>query len=146
MITFPDPGVLQYTGIHEAITAAGYSLTQQNGVWVASGPGTDAEDEAAVQAIINAYDVRVDMRAAKILAFKTEGLARITAIFPAINDLDELEYQSELWASIKATAKQTTAKMQSAIDIYAAARTAITAVKNATTKAAITAVTVTWPA
>jgi hypothetical protein len=36
--------------------------------------------------------------------------------------------------------------MQSVIDIYAAARTAIIAANNATTKAAILAVTVNWPA
>ena len=146
MLIFPDPDVLQYTGIHDAISAVGYSLSEINGVWTASGPGTPQENEAAVQAIINAYNILPDMRAAKILAFKTEGLARITAIFPAIGDLDELEYQSELWSSIKTTAKQTTVKMQSVIDIYAAARTAIIAVKNATTKAGITAVTVNWPA
>lgn len=145
-ITFPDPDILQYNGIHEAISAAGYSLGQVNGVWTAGGPGTPAENEAAVQAIINAYDVRVDMKNAKTLEIKTEGLARINAVFPAIDNLDELEYQSELWASIKTTAKQTTAKMQSVIDIYAAARTAIIAVKNATTKAGILAVTVNWPA
>ena len=145
-ITFPDPDVLQYNGIHEAIAAAGYSLAQINGVWTAYGPGTPAENEAAVQAIINAYDVRVDMRKAKIIEIKTEGLSRINAIFPAIDNLDELEYQSELWASIKTTAKQTTVKMQSVIDIYAAARTAIIAMNSATTKAAILAVTVNWPA
>ena len=142
MLIFPDPDVLQYTGIHDAIAAAGYSIAQVNGVWTAYPEGS----EAAVQAIINAYDVKVDMRKAKILAIKTEGLSRIHAIFPAIGDLDELEYQSELWSSIKTTAKQTTAKMQSVIDIYAAARAAIIAVKNATTKAGITAVTVSWPA
>jgi hypothetical protein len=145
-ITFPDPDVLQYSGIHEAIASVGYSLMQANGVWVAGGSGTPEENEAAVQAIINAYDIRVDMRKAKILEIKTEGLSRINAVFPAIDSIDELEYQSELWASIKTTAKQTTAKMQSVIDIYAAARTAIIAVNNATTKAAILAVTVNWPA
>jgi hypothetical protein len=145
MIAFPDLDVLNYTGIHEAIAAAGYGLVQANGAWTATGPGTPEQNETAVQAIINAYDIKPDMRKAKILAFKTEGLSRIHAIFPAIGDLDELEYQSELWASIKTTAKQTTVKMQSVIDIYVAARTAIIAVNAATTKAAILAVTVTWP-
>lgn len=142
MITFPDLGVLQYNGIHEAIAAAGYSLAQVNGVWTVYPEGHDA----AVQAIIDAYDVKIDMRAAKILAIKLEGLSRISAIFPAIGDLDELEFYSELWSSIKATAKQTTVNLQRVIDIYAAAKTAIAAVKNATTKAGITAVTVSWPA
>lgn len=142
MLTFPDQDVLLYSGIHEAIAAAGYSLAQVNGVWVAYPEGS----ESAVQAIINAHDVKVDMRKAKVLAIKTEGLARIHAIFPAIGDLDELEYQSELWASIKTTAKQTTVNLQRVIDIYIAAKTAIAAVKNATTKAGILAVTVTWPA
>ena len=145
-ITFPDLDVLQYSGIFDAIAAAGYSLGQINGVWTVSGPGTLAENEAAVQAIINAYDVRVDMRKAKILEIKTEGLSRINAVFPAIDSIDELEYQSELWASIKTPAKETSVKMESVINIYAAARTAIIAVNNATTKAAILAVTVNLPA
>lgn len=138
-ITFPDPDVLQYNGIHEAIAEAGYSLGQINGVWV-------ADNEAAVQAIINAYDVRVDMRKAMILGIKTEGLARINAIFPAIDTLDELEFYSEFWSSIKITSKSATVKFQKVIDIYAAARTAIISVNQATTKAAILAVTVNWPA
>lgn len=49
-ITFPDPGVLQYNGIHRAIADAGYALAQVNGVWT-------ADNEAAVQAIINGYPV-----------------------------------------------------------------------------------------
>lgn len=36
-------------GLHSAITAAGYALVEQNGVWL-------ADDAVAVQAIIDSYD------------------------------------------------------------------------------------------
>lgn len=45
MITYTEKGY----GLHQAIAAAGHSLSQVDGVWIAS-------DEAAVQAIIDAFD------------------------------------------------------------------------------------------
>lgn len=146
MLTFPDPDVLLYSGIFDTIAAAGYAVVQANGIWlVTSGPGDPAEWEAAVQQIINGYNVLPDIRNACTMQIKVEGLRRINLIFYAIDSLDELDYQSELWASIKATAKQTTSRMQAAIDTYAAAKGAINQINAAETKTAINAVVVVWP-
>ena len=56
MIEYVERGI----GLHEAIAAAGYRLEEIDGVWVAwrrtaDGWLSDAEADAAVQAIIDAY-------------------------------------------------------------------------------------------
>lgn len=56
MIQYIEKGA----GLHDAIAAAGHSLARVDGVWVAS-------DEAAVQAIIDAYDPAATARADMVL-------------------------------------------------------------------------------
>jgi hypothetical protein len=55
-INYIEKGV----GLHDAITESGHSLARVDGVWVAS-------DEAAVQAIIDAYDPAATARAGMVL-------------------------------------------------------------------------------
>lgn len=57
---------------------------------------------------------------------KDAGLALINAVFPALNDIDEIKFHAEFWKSIKPTARQATADFQSVIDIYTVAKQAIT--------------------
>lgn len=52
-------------GLHDAINAAGFSLWEENGQWLSS-------DDAAVQAIIDAYDPLPDAKARKWEAIKAE--------------------------------------------------------------------------
>ena len=49
-------------GLHAAIAAAGHNLWQVNQVWMSS-------NDAAVQAIINSYDVLPDVRKAVLPLF-----------------------------------------------------------------------------
>jgi len=160
MITFPDPDILQYNGIHAAIAAAGYSLSEINGVWTAGGPGTPAENEAAVQAIINAYDLVAELKKLRRIEIKKERTTRYYLQYPpeiALPDqlLEDshkdlfgnvIEVALDIWASVNNNAKTANAAWQKVLDIRAAARTALQAVNAATTKAQVLAVTVSWPA
>lgn len=62
--------------LHEAVRNAGQWLKQENGEWVSS-------DDAAVQAIIDAFDPKAAALADKIATVKAEAQARIFAILPA---------------------------------------------------------------
>lgn len=160
MITFPDPDVLQYNGIHAAITAAGYSLAQANGVWVAGGPGTPEENEAAVQAIINGYNLVAELKKLRRIEIKKERTNRYYLQYPpelvvpdpfleeAHKDLfgNVIEVALDIWASVNNNAKAANAAWQKILDTRAAARTALQSVNAATTKAQVLAVTVNWPA
>jgi hypothetical protein len=93
----------------------------------------------------------VDMRglaeykASKVLLIKTEGLTRITQIFPAMSSIDEIKLLREFYLSIAPSARQPTANFQKIIDISQAVQTALTSVNNAASKAAVDAVSVAWP-
>jgi len=159
-ITFPDPDVLQYNGIHAAITAAGYSLSQNNGVWVAGGPGSPAENEAAVQAIINGYNLVAELKKLRRLEVKAERTNRYYLQYPpelvvpdefleaTHRDLfgNVVEMSLDIWASINGSSKTANAGWQKILDIRSAAKTALTSISNSTTKAQVLAVTVNWPA
>lgn len=159
-LTFPDPDVLMYNGIHKAITAAGYSLIQANGVWVAGGPGTPAENEAAVQAIINAYDLVKELKKLRRQEIKTERTNRYYLLYPpelAVPDEyleathkdlfgNMVDLALDLWGSINNNSKTANASWQKVLDTRSAAKTALQAVNAATTKQEVLAVTVNWPA
>lgn len=59
------------------------------------------------------------VKAAKIKALRAEGLRRISAIFPAITDIDQIQFIAEFWLSIAPAARQPTANFQKVIDIRA---------------------------
>lgn len=159
-ITFPDSDVLQYPGVFTAISDAGYSLTQINGVWTAGGPGTPEENEAAVQAIINGYNFVAELKKIRRKEIKKERSNRYYLSYPPelvvpdefLEDTHKdlfgnvIEVTLDLWASINGSAKAANAGWQKVLDIRAAAKTALTAVGAATTKAQVLAVTVNWPA
>lgn len=65
MINYTEKGA----GLHDAITAAGHVLREENGVWVSS-------DDAAVQAIIDAYDPVAVQREALRAAVAADRIAR----------------------------------------------------------------------
>jgi hypothetical protein len=160
MITFPDTDILQYNGIHAAISAAGYSLSEVNGVWTAGGPGTPAENESAVQAIINGYNFVAELKKLRRIEIKKERTNRYYLQYPpelVVPDefLEEthkdlfgnvVEMALDIWASVNNNAKTANAAWQKVLDIRAAAKTALNAVNAASTKAAVLAVTVNWPA
>jgi len=81
---------------------------------------------------------------------KAEGLSRVNALFPAITDLDQIDFFGEFWLSIAPAARQPTVDFQKIIDIRAAAKAAIVNVKTFTTQAQIDAYDPTtdpgWPA
>jgi len=135
MINYIEKGM----GLHAAIAAAGHSLVQRDGVWLSS-------NDLAVQNIIDAYNELGDQKATRNAAIKADGLARINALFPAIQSLDDIAFQAEFWLSIAPAARSPTVNFSKIINIYSAAKTAITAVNACTTKAQIDAVTPAWPA
>ena len=124
--------------LHETIRKAGYSLRQENGVWVPS-------NDAAVQAIIDSFNPLPDQKKDKIAKIKATGLTRIQSVFPAIQTFDDLALIRELYLSIAAAARLPTSNWQRMIDIYTAGRNAVIAVNSATTKAQVDAVTPAWP-
>jgi hypothetical protein len=125
-------------GLHAAIAAAGYNLQQINGVWVST-------NDAAVQVIIDSYDVLPDVRKARIQQIRDESIVRISTDMPGISDVDQLEVILALWNSVRNTAQNATAKFQRLLDIQAAAKAGIAAVRAAQTPAAVAAVVVNWP-
>lgn len=117
MITYND----KHGHIMREIERSGHTLYSVNRVWVSS-------DDVAVQAIIDNYDTLPDHKASKNGEIKEEALLRINSVFPAIASIDDMQLISELWKSVVGGAKSPTTDMQAAIDIYTAARNAITEV------------------
>ncbi len=101
----------------------GISISGRDGVQYAEG-GTAAEAEIQLAA----YDELPAWQAQRRAEIKAEGLSRINGIFPALDSLDEVQFQAELWLSIAPAARQATADFQKAIDIYSAAKDAIAVV------------------
>jgi hypothetical protein len=134
-ISYTEKGI----GMFDAIATAGHWLKQVNGVWQSS-------NDTAVQAIINGYSPLAAQKAERIGLIKADGLTRINGLFSAITSLDEIAWYAEQWLSVAPAARAATTNFQKVIDIYTAAKTAITSVNAATTKAQIDAVTVNWPA
>ncbi len=110
------------SGLHIAITAAGHWLRQvDDGVWISS-------NDVAVQAIIDAYNALPGAKITKVNEIKAEALRRIQLVFPAIDNMDALALVREQWLSIAPAARQATPNFQRMIDIYQAAKSAITVV------------------
>lgn len=163
MLTFPHPLMQTYPGVFDAITAAGYGIENTAAGLVVSGPGTAAENEAAVQAIINGYNFLKEVKEARRVGIKRERTKRYYLLYtPEIVLQDELlelshrdlfgnvvDMNLDLWASIKATAKAPNADWQKLLDIRGAAQTAISTINGYTLQSdvgAVLAVTVIWPA
>jgi hypothetical protein len=125
-------------GLQAAIAAAGYNLYQHNQIWV-------SDNDVAVQAIIDSYNPLAATKAAKISSIKSDGLARVASLFPALGNFDMISLEAERWQSLTAGAKSPTANFAKLISIYVAATGGISAVNAATDLAGVAAVTVTWP-
>lgn len=116
LVTYIEKG----HGLWDALEAAGHVVEEENGFYMTPG------DVATVEAFIADYDDLPDWKAVKTAEIKAEGLAKINKVFPAINNLDEVQLSAEQWQSIAPASRQPTADFQKAIDIYTAARDAIT--------------------
>lgn len=92
--------------------------------WVAEGNTPDPEFTAQ-----EASDLA---RTTKILELKDEGLARIQAVMPGIDNFNTLELIREMWLSTAVAARAATADFQSVIDIYQAARDGVIFLNTAT--------------
>ena len=121
-----------------AITAAGHYAYMHDNVFV-------TDDEAAVQAIIDAFDMLPVRKSARIAEFKAEGLSRIRLLYPTIGSLDDLDLELDRWKSITNAAKSPTTDYARMLAIFAASKAAIVAVKACTTLAQVAAVTAAWP-
>ena len=91
--------------------------------WVAE--GNTAEPEFTTTEIDDAT------KADKIQELKDEGLTRIQAVMPAIDNFNTLELVREMWLSTAPAARNATATFQSIIDIYQAARNGVITLKSA---------------
>jgi len=145
---------LDKKGVKWEIRKAGYLTVNVDGVihWEhqQSGRVDDAADELAIQAIIDNFSLIDYEKKLKISELKTEGVARIQDIFPAINDFDELDLVREQWLSIAPAARKATADFQSMIDIVQAGKAAASDINALTTIPEVQAYDVvntpTWPA
>jgi hypothetical protein len=118
-------------GLQSHLNENGYYTIRRDGVFNAvrtSDNATGPDIDTAVQALIDGYDPIDFAKTEKRDEIKAEGLSRITDVFPAINDLDELKLEQERWLSIAPAARQPTTDYQKAINIYVAARNAITSI------------------
>ena len=120
---------LQENGVYD--TETGQTIPNSTGnrhwrqylEWVAL--GNTADPEFTTQEI---YDKAL---ADKIQELKNEGLSRIQAVMPAINNFDTLELVREMWLSTAPAARNATPTFQSIIDIYQAARNGVITLKSA---------------
>ena len=64
MITYTEKGI----GLHDVVRKAGYTLREENGVWV-------SDNDVAVQAIIDSFDPLVSAKAAKKKAIDAHAAA-----------------------------------------------------------------------
>lgn len=126
-------------GLAEALEAAGHR------VW-ADAAGLHAENEPAAQALIDTHDPLPAAKRAKVAAIRAECVTRSQGVFDAIDSAGEVELLANLWLSIAPAARNPTADMTRFLAIANAARTAIVAVRAATTEAGVAAVTPAWPA
>ena len=121
-------------GLAENLKQNGYQVIKRDGVFVGyDSDGNSSEIiDSAINALIAGYAPLETARSLKVAEIKSEGLSRISAVFPALSDLDELKLEQERWLSIAPAARQATTDYQQAIDIYVAARNAITSINSET--------------
>jgi len=121
-------------GLAEHLEQNGYRVIKRDGVFVGYDSNGNSSEliDSAINSLIDGYDPIEFAKAEKRDAIKVEGLSRISAVFPAINDLDELKLEQERWLSIAPAARQPTSDYQKAINIYVAARNAITSINSET--------------
>lgn len=123
----------------------GYSLLneQVNGVFELHAfdnqGNQNATIDAAVQAIVDAYDPLPDAKNEKIAELKQEALSRINAVLPAINSFDELELVREQFLSVAPAARTPTATFQQVIDLYQAGKAGVVSINALTTEAEVIA-------
>lgn len=79
-----------------------------------------------------AQEISDRLRSVRIQELKNEGLSRIQAVMPAINNFDTLELVREMWLSVDVSARNATSDFQSIIDIYQAARAGVIFLNTAT--------------
>ena len=118
---------LKGTGFFSRTRDGAQSYFKDGGIPVAP------EEITAIESIISAFDPLPTVKAHKIAELKTEGLARIQAVYPAIKDWDDLELVRDQWLSTAPAARQATAEFQSMIDIFQAGKAAVTAINALTT-------------
>ena len=127
-------------GMWNAIRTAGHTLVDANGVY-------SSDNDAAVQAIINAYNPLADQKVTAILALEATALQKMQTLFPALNNIDTVNLVAELWNSILPAGHSPTANWQKIINVYVAGTNGIAAVNAATTKPLIDAAVaaIVWP-
>jgi hypothetical protein len=135
-IAFTDKGY----GMWLAIYAAGHTLACVNGVYT-------SDNDAAVQAIINAYNPLPDYKNAAITQIEATALQKMQTLFPGLVDVNMVLLIAELWKSMTAAAKAPTPNWSTIISVYTVAQTGVANVNTATSQAAINTVTsaIVWP-
>ncbi len=144
MLTIPDNK--RVIGLVEAVEAAGHNFCWSN-VGNVITPFTPPESEAAVQAIVDAYDPDADALARakleKTAQVNKAAVAEVSAVFPVIADAAALDLEVERWKSI--TQGAPTAQYQKLLDTHAAVKTARESVDAAATVEDVNAVVIEIP-
>lgn len=144
MLTIPDNK--RVIGLVDAIEAAGYSFHWNNVENVIT-PSTPDEYEAAVQAIVDAYDPVADelvrAKLAKSAQVNKEAVTEVRVSFPSIVDAAALDLEVERWESFLLGSP--TAKYQKLLDIQAAVKIARESVDAAASVGAVDAVVMELP-
>ena len=144
-INYTEKGI----GLIDALRAAGYPrFGSIDRVFHADCDNpTDTSNDAAVQAIIDAYDPLPDQKADAVAAIKATALEKMQTLFSSLSDIDTVNLVAELWQSLVSQAKSPTTDWQTVINIYTAAKGGIQSVNAATDQAGIDSAVagITWP-
>ena len=116
--------------LHRVIADAGHWLEQRDGVWV-------SDNDAAVQAIIDAYDPLPPAKSARLAEIRAEAGRRILATYPLF-----VQSNASLGLLPEAEVLSMTQFIANHIDASNAAEDAVDA---ATTVAQVNGVTPAWP-
>jgi hypothetical protein len=86
-----------------------------------------------------------EYKAAKIADIRREAISRIRDRFPALSSVDEIKLIREFWLSIAPAARQPTSDFSWLILMWQTVHTVVSAVSAASDRAAVDAITPTWP-
>lgn len=121
---------LSLPGLHKHLKQNGYDVVRRDGVFVgydSSGVSSPAND-SAINSLINIYEPLAEAKIEKAEEIKREGLSRIQALYPAIQNIDDLELIKDFYLSIARSARQPVLGFPTMISIYTAAKGAISAI------------------
>ena len=118
--------------LHDHLEGNGFAIHFYDNILIGTHHDGSPCDDADCQAAIDSYNPVPGPKKEKIAELKAEGLRRIQAVFPAIDDFDELDLVREQFLSVKPAARNATPDFQNLIDVVTAGKAAASIIKGFT--------------